>query len=140
MNEDNLEVRLDKWLHASRFYKTRTLATTMIEGGRVSYNGKRVKPSKLVEIGALITLFTGGEYKTVRVEALSNKRTCYSIAKNNYQETPESIELREQRAQERQIRRQSFTAPVSKPNKKDRRSLVKFKENYAEGWEDILVN
>lgn len=132
-DQASLEVRLDKWLHASRLYKTRTLATEMIEGGRVTYNGKRTKPSRLVEVGALITLHIGSEIKTIRVEALSNKRTCYSIAKNNYQETDESIMLRQQRAQERQLTRNAYLAPATKPNKKDRRKLVAFKSKRYQG-------
>lgn len=99
----------------------------MVEGGKVSYNGKRVKPSKLVEIGAEITLQQGNDKITVVVQELSNKRTAYKIAKNYYQETAESISQREHNAEMRKFEREGYTAPHTKPNKKDRRKLSQFK-------------
>ncbi|PPS58981.1 hypothetical protein CRX72_27070 [Pantoea sp. BRM17] len=68
------EKRLDKWLWAARFYKTRALAREMIEGGKVHYNGQRSKPSKLVESGAELTLRQGNDERTVIVNAISDQR------------------------------------------------------------------
>ncbi|RIY38573.1 RNA-binding S4 domain-containing protein [Psittacicella gerlachiana] len=129
--DTELSVRLDKWLHASRFYKTRSLATQMVEGGKVTYNGQRTKPSRTVEIGAQITLQKGNEKITVVVQELSNRRTAYKVAKNYYEETPESVALREQVAEQKRLEKMSYTASAHKPNKKDRRTLQKFKIDRA---------
>ncbi|STY59038.1 Heat shock protein 15 [Mannheimia haemolytica] len=72
--QNDAEVRLDKWLWAARFYKTRSIAKAMIEGGKVHYNGQRAKVSKAVEIGAIIKLRQGNEEKEVEVLALSDQR------------------------------------------------------------------
>lgn len=126
--DSELEVRLDKWLHSARFYKTRSLATQMVEGGKVTYNGQRVKPSRLVEVGAEISLVKlNNERMTVIVQELSNRRTQYSIAKNYYSETEASIAQREHEAQMRALDKRTLIAPATKPNKKDRRELLKFK-------------
>lgn len=128
VSSDELEVRLDKWLHSARFYKTRSLATQMVEGGKVFYNGQRVKPSRVVEIGAEITITKpNNERLSVIVQELSNRRTQYSVAKNYYAETDASIQARNQAAQQRELEKRSFVAPTHKPNKKDRRELMKFK-------------
>ena len=71
---ENNEVRLDKWLWAARFYKTRSIAKAMIEGGKVHYNGQRAKVSKNVEIGAMIKLRQGSDEKEIEVIALSDQR------------------------------------------------------------------
>lgn len=129
--EDKLEVRLDKWLHSARFYKTRSIATQMVDGGKVAYNGQRVKPSKLVELGAEITLQKGNEKITVTVQELSNRRTAYKVAQHYYAETAESIVKREQRAEQRRIEQLTYQAPSTKPNKKERRTLNRFKLDIA---------
>ncbi|RIY31559.1 heat-shock protein [Psittacicella hinzii] len=126
MTENELTVRLDKWLHAARFYKTRSLATQMVEGGKVTYNGQRAKPSRLVEVGAEITLQKGNEKITVVVQELSNRRTAYKVAKNYYEETEASVAAREQLAEQRRLEKMSYT-PSHRPNKKERRTLQKFK-------------
>ncbi len=69
-----VEVRLDKWLWAARFYKTRALAREMIEGGKVHYNGQRSKPSKIVELNATLTLRQGNDERTVIVKAITEQR------------------------------------------------------------------
>ena len=74
MNEKEKNVRLDKWLWAARFYKTRSIARTMIEGGKVDYNGVRAKPSHTVEIGAKIKLLQGNIRKEVKVLSISEDR------------------------------------------------------------------
>ncbi|HGF7235928.1 TPA: ribosome-associated heat shock protein Hsp15, partial [Vibrio cholerae] len=97
------EVRLDKWLWAARFYKTRSLARNMVEGGKVHYNGQRAKPSKSVEIGAQITLRQGHDEKTVIIEKISDQRRGAPEAQQLYRETSESITKRERNAMMRQL-------------------------------------
>lgn len=119
--------RLDKWLWAARFYKTRTLAREMVDGGKVHYNGQRTKPSKEVEIGAMIKLRQGNDEKEVQVLALSNQRKAAPLAQQFYQETEESIKKREQLAWARKANALSMPNPERRPNKKERRDLLKFK-------------
>lgn len=119
--------RLDKWLWAARFYKTRTLAREMVDGGKVHYNGQRTKPSKEVEIGAMIKLRQGNDEKEVQVLALSNQRKAAPLAQQLYQETEESIKRREQLAWARKANALSMPNPERRPNKKERRDLLKFK-------------
>ena len=119
--------RLDKWLWAARFYKTRTLAREMVDGGKVHYNGQRTKPSKEVEIGAMIKLRQGNDEKEVQVLALSNQRKAAPLAQQLYQETEESIKKREQLAWARKANALSMPNPERRPKKKERRDLLKFK-------------
>lgn len=122
--EDDL-IRLDKWLWAARFYKTRTIAKEMIDGGKVHYNGQRTKPNKTVEVGARIKLRQGNEEKEVNVTALSTQRRGAVEAQLLYAETAESVAKREQFALARKMN--MMPHPDHKPNKKERRDLLKFK-------------
>ena len=88
---ENNEVRLDKWLWAARFYKTRSIAKAMIEGGKVHYNGQRAKVSKTVEVGAMIKLRQGNDEKEIEVIALSDQRRGAPEAQLLYQETALSV-------------------------------------------------
>lgn len=123
------EVRLDKWLWAARFYKTRSIAKAMIEGGKVHYNGQRAKVSKAVEIGATIKLRQGNEEKEVEVLALSDQRRGAPEAQLLYQETEKSVKQREAIAFACKANALSMPHPDRRPNKKERRELVKFKEH-----------
>lgn len=129
-DEEKVEtgLRLDKWLWAARFYKTRSIAKAMIEGGKVHYNGQRAKTSKTVEIGATIKLRQGNEEKEVLVIALSDQRRGAPEAQQLYQETEKSIKTREALAFARKANALSMPHPDRRPNKKERRDLVKFKE------------
>ncbi|MFT4289783.1 ribosome-associated heat shock protein Hsp15, partial [Enterobacter sp.] len=91
-------VRLDKWLWAARFYKTRALAREMIDGGKVHYNGQRGKPSKLVELNATLTLRQGNDERTVVITAIGDQRRPATEAQEMYAETAASIEKREKTA------------------------------------------
>lgn len=122
-----LDIRIDKWLWAARFYKTRALARQMVEGGKVHYNHQRTKPSKTVEVGAIIELVQGVDKKTVRVIALSPHRGKATDAQQLYEETTESIEKREKMTQARKLNALSMPHPERRPNKKERRDLLKFK-------------
>ena len=121
------QIRLDKWLWAARFYKTRSLAREMIDGGKVHYNGQCSKPSKIVEIGAMLKLRQGNDEKEVQILALSDKRGNATQAQSLYQETEVSIEKRQQTALARQANALSMPNPERRPNKKERRDLIKFK-------------
>lgn len=120
-------IRLDKWLWGCRFYKTRSLAKDMIEGGKVHYNGQRCKPSKHVELGATIKLAQGTDEKTVIVCGLTEKRLAAPLAQQLYQETPDSIELRAKRAELRKTNSLFAPHPDTKPDKKERRQLLLLK-------------
>ena len=120
-------VRLDKWLWAARFYKTRTIAKTMIEGGKIHYNGQRAKVSKIVELGALIKLRQGNEEKEVEVLALSDQRRGAPDAQLLYRETETSLKKREEIAWARKNNALSMPHPNRHPNKQERRNLLKFK-------------
>ncbi|CCG88882.1 ribosome-associated heat shock protein Hsp15 [Erwinia piriflorinigrans] len=122
-------VRLDKWLWAARFYKTRAAARQMIEGGKVHYNGQRSKPSKLVEVDARLTLRQGNDERTVVVAAISDKRGSAPEAQLLYSETAESIEKREKVALARKMNALSMPHPDRRPDKKERRDLMKFKHS-----------
>lgn len=121
-------VRLDKWLWAARFYKTRSLARAMIDGGKVHYNGQRTKPSKLVEVGARIRLRQGHDEKDVVVLELSGTRGKAETAQSLYQETSQSQAKREQNAEARKFNSQFAPSPERKPDKKERRTLLKIKQ------------
>ncbi|MCX8739992.1 ribosome-associated heat shock protein Hsp15 [Gilliamella sp. B2824] len=120
-------VRLDKWLWAARFYKTRSLAREMVEGGKVHYNGQRTKPSKIIEVGAILTLRQGSDQKTIQVLAITEQRRSATEAQLLYQETQESITKRETIAQARKLKALTMPHPDRKPDKKERRNLIKFK-------------
>ncbi len=132
MNANNQKsVRLDKWLWAARFYKTRTLARNHIEGGKVHYNGARCKVSKLVEIGALLTLRTGHDLREIKVLALSDQRRGAPEAALLYEETRASIERRGRAAAERKALRADWS-PGDRPNKKQRRQIHQFQRTQEE--------
>ncbi|WP_151993671.1 ribosome-associated heat shock protein Hsp15 [Buttiauxella massiliensis] len=128
MKEKSSEgVRLDKWLWAARFYKTRAIAREMVEGGKVHYNGQRSKPSKLVELNAMLTLRQGNDEKTVKVLALTEQRRPATDASQLYEETAESITKREKVALARKMNALTMPHPDRRPDKKERRDLMKFK-------------
>ena len=128
MKEKTAEgVRLDKWLWAARFYKTRALAREMIEGGKVHYNGQRAKPSKIIELNAVLVLRQGNDERTVVVKAITDQRRPAAEAVQLYEETAESIEKREKLALASKLNALSLPHPDRRPGKKERRDLMKFK-------------
>ncbi len=126
MSSENNSVRLDKWLWAARFYKTRSIARNMVDGGKVHYNGQRSKPSKIVELGAVIALRQGNEEKTVVIERISDQRRGAPEAQTLYRETSESIAKREDNALKRKLHAHN-PSPERRPDKKQRRDIIKFK-------------
>ncbi|MCF6807801.1 ribosome-associated heat shock protein Hsp15 [Thiotrichales bacterium 19S9-12] len=121
-----MAIRLDKWLWAARFFKTRSIARAAIEGGKVHYNNQRSKPSKVVAINDTLTIRQGTVEKTIIIKDLSDKRGPFSIASKLYEETEESIKKRESIAQMNKAQKLSH-APETKPNKKQRRALLDLK-------------
>jgi ribosome-associated heat shock protein Hsp15 len=126
---------MDRWLWAARFFKTRSLAKTAVEGGKVHVDGQRAKPAKELRLGQTLTIRKGLQEQTVVVEALSEQRGSATIAQTLYKETPESIELREISVSRRRMERAGLTVPSGRPNKKDRRALSQLK-SLDEGWDN----
>lgn len=122
-------VRLDKWLWAARIYKTRALAREMIEGGKVHYNGQHTKPGKLAEQQAVLTLRQGNDERTLIIRAVTDRRGPASEAVGLYEETPESIVKREKVALARKMNALTMPHPDRRPDKKERRDLMKFKHS-----------
>ena len=127
IEEEKEAVRLDKWLWAARFYKTRTLAKEMIDGGKVHYNGQRSKPKKIVEVGATLKVRQGSDEKEIVVLALSTQRRGAPEAQLLYRETEQSLVNREKLAMARKMNALSMPHPDRRPDKKERRDLLKFK-------------
>lgn len=124
-------VRLDKWLWAARFFRTRSLAKQAIEGGKVQYNGARCKVSKDVEIGALLKIRSGWDDKIVEVLALSDQRRGAPEAALLYRETDASVAAREKAAADRKaLGPASSLLGRERPNKKQRRQIHRFKNQF----------
>ena len=130
MNERDAaaRMRLDKWLWAARFYKTRGLATEAVDGGRVRLNGERVKPAKPVQVGDRLEIRLGPYQHGVEVRALAERRGPAAQAARLFQETPESAAERERVALQLKAAHALF-APGNntRPSKRDRRRLERFR-------------
>jgi len=126
-------VRVDRWLWAARFFKTRSLAKTAVEGGKVHLDDQRTKPAKELRIGQVLTIRKGIQLQTVVVDAVSEHRGSATMAQTLYTETPESVELREISVSRRRMERAGLTIPTGRPNKKDRRALTQLK-SLAQDW------
>ncbi|MFT7470215.1 MAG: ribosome-associated heat shock protein Hsp15 [Kiritimatiellia bacterium] len=125
-NSDLRRLRLDKWLWAARFYKTRSVAKQAIDNGKVYCEGSRCKPGKEVEIGMEVRLRQGFDEKTVIIKALSEQRRGAPEAQLLYEETEESAKTRLEQAAQRKAQ-PSLGPSAGKPNKKDRRLIHRFK-------------
>ena len=119
-------VRIDKWLWAARFFKTRSLASQAVSGGHVELNGQRVKPARTVQVGdGLVIRCEQGEF-TVQVLTLSERRGAATIARTLYAETEESMAKRAQQEEERRLQRLQGTPPERRPEKHQRRKIRQF--------------
>ncbi|MGV3592340.1 MAG: RNA-binding S4 domain-containing protein [Gammaproteobacteria bacterium] len=125
-------MRIDKWLWAARFFKTRSLAKQAIDGGKVHCNGEHCKSSREVEVGSTLQIRQGWDERTVIVKALSEKRGGAPQAALLYDETPESRARREQLAAERRAQNAGFEASAGRPTKQDRRRISRFKRDALE--------
>lgn len=123
-----LKVRIDKWLWAARFFKTRALSKAAIESGKVHLGSQKCKPSRIIEVGEILRVRQGDDEKTVLVVGVSEHRRGAAEAQQLYQETPDSIFQREKKASERKAFHGSMPASV-RPNKKQRRQIHRFLEN-----------
>lgn len=118
-------VRLDKWLWAARFFKTRSLATDEIDKGRVQVNDQPAKPSREVRPGDRLSIRQGGVTREVVVKALSDVRGPAPVAQALYEETPESVQAREEFARNRRFAADpSVAIEHGRPTKRDRRQLA----------------
>lgn len=120
-------VRLDKWLWAARFYKTRSLAREKVQAGKVQVDGQRAKPAKTITVGQLIKLAKGSDIVEVEVLELSDQRRGAPEAQKLYAETSDSVERREKEAELRKMNALYNPHPDHKPDKKERRELMKMK-------------
>jgi ribosome-associated heat shock protein Hsp15 len=116
-------VRIDKWLWAARFFKTRSAATEAVLGGRVHVNGARVKPSRELQVADTVDVTVGAIKRTVKVTGIADRRGPASAAVTLYTETPESTAAREQHALERRLARPLGADLGARPTKLDRRRL-----------------
>ncbi|WP_018013440.1 RNA-binding S4 domain-containing protein [Teredinibacter turnerae] len=121
------KVRIDKWLWAARFFKTRSLAKQAIDGGKVHVQGHRVKPSKDLELGMTLSIRQGWDEKVVEVSALSDQRRGAPEAAQLYRETEASIAARELKAAQRKAMGSADLRTASKPTTKQRRQIHRFK-------------
>ena len=119
-----INIRLDKWLWACRFYKTRAIAKAAIDGGKIQYEGNKTKPGRTVQLGDTVKLRQGFDEKLVTVIGLSDRRQSATIAQTLYQETAESILKRQEIAN---LRKLAAPATQGKPDKKQRRQIHRFK-------------
>jgi ribosome-associated heat shock protein Hsp15 len=118
-------VRIDKWLWAARFFKTRTMATDAVDGGKVRLNGERVKPARSVKPGDRLDIDNGASEWEVIVKDVAEKRGSATIAQTLYDETEESIAKREKNAELRKYFREPGEMLKGRPTKRDRRLIDK---------------
>jgi ribosome-associated heat shock protein Hsp15 len=121
------ELRLDKWLWASRFFKTRAMAVEAISGGKVHLNGVRVKPARVVRCDDELNITRGVERFHVFVRGLNDKRRPAKEAVLLYEETEDSIKTREDAKELNRLQSANIKFPTQKPNKRDRRLMDRFK-------------
>ena len=127
MHDDSDRVRLDKWLWAARFFKTRSLATEAVSGGKVEVNGERAKPAKAIKPGDEIRLRLGPYEHILIVRGLAERRGPAAVAQALYQETDASRQARERLAEQLRLAPGGFVyEEKGRPTKKDRRELTRF--------------
>jgi ribosome-associated heat shock protein Hsp15 len=120
-------VRMDKWLWAARFFKTRSLAAKACDLGRIQSNGQPAKPARDVRVGDMLRVTNGGGDFQVEVLLLGEVRGPASVAQTLYRETEESKELRLKVAAERRAMKQFEQLPAGRPSKRDRRRIIQFR-------------
>ncbi|MDE2195792.1 MAG: RNA-binding protein [Gammaproteobacteria bacterium] len=126
--EQTARVRLDKWLWAARFFKTRTLAAAAVAGGKVHVNGRRAKPSHELRVGDRLEITRGAERYQIVVRALAAKRGSASAARQLYEETAASRDTRARHGALRKLAALVSPAPSKRPDKKSRRLIHRFKQ------------
>lgn len=121
-------MRLDKWLWAARFYKTRSLASEAVTGGRVKANGAAAKPAREVKPGDRLQIHAGDQHWEIIVKGLNEQRRPAAEAQLLYEETPDSVQRRARAAELRQLSPQPVPEQKGRPSKRDRRQLTRFRE------------
>lgn len=116
-------VRIDKWLWAARFFKTRSLATEAVDTGRVKLDGERIKPARAVKLGDKFSVDNGAETWEVEVLGISDVRGAAPVARLLYQETAQSVARREHEHEARKLYREPGSTIKGRPTKRDRRQL-----------------
>lgn len=135
------KLRIDKWLWAARFYKTRTLATEEIGKGRVEVNGQEVKPAREVKVGDTVSLRQGPVTRSVVVKGLSGMRGPAPVAQQLYEETAESLKAREQAAEQRRLAPEpAHSIEQGRPTKRGRRELDDAQRGWGDRWSASVDN
>jgi ribosome-associated heat shock protein Hsp15 len=133
------KLRIDKWLWAARFYKTRTLATEEIARGRIEVNGQEVKPAREVKVGDAVSLRQGPISRTVIVKGLSGSRGPAPVAQQLYEETSDSVKARETAAEQRRLAPEPAHAiEQGRPTKRGRRELDEAQRGWGDRWSASL--
>ena len=126
MEENNESIRIDKWLWAARFFKTRSLAADAVTGGKIDVNGARAKPSRIMRFGDKLNIRRGPYESTIVVKGLAKLRGPASEAQLLYEETEESIRRRELTSAQLKLERPPEFHSPGRPSKKDRRAVLRF--------------
>ena len=123
-------VRLDKWLWAARFFKTRSIAREAVSGGKVHLNGNRAKPGRTLNTGDELRIQRGEDEYIITIIELTVRRGPAVIARTLYEESEENRTRREQLAEKRKLEHQKSASRVRRPDKRERRKIVRFKNKY----------
>ncbi len=123
-------VRIDKWLWAARFFKTRPLASEAVSGGKVHLNDQRVKPGRQIEQGDCLSIQRGVEHFDIKVLGLNDKRRPAKEATLLYQETDASKARRQEMEENRRLAAAAQPTPTRRPNKHERKHIIRFKQKY----------
>jgi ribosome-associated heat shock protein Hsp15 len=126
MADTDSRIRIDKWLWAARFYKTRALSAEAVEGGKVQVNGERVKPAKALKPGDVLVIRNGPYRWEITVRELTDRRGSATVAAKLYEETAESRREREDTAARLKAEHQSNPFPKGRPTKRQRRQIIRF--------------
>ncbi|HKP16116.1 MAG TPA: S4 domain-containing protein [Gemmatimonadaceae bacterium] len=125
-------VRIDKWLWAARFFKTRSLAAEAVAAGKVEVNEERTKPAKLIQLGDTVSVRLGPYLHVVHVRGISERRGPASVAATLYEETPESLTARAKLAEQHRMAPAAFVyEEKGRPTKRDRREIDRFRDEHG---------
>jgi ribosome-associated heat shock protein Hsp15 len=131
-NNPQGRVRIDKWLWAARFFKTRSLAADAISAGKIEVNGERVKPAKMLQAGDEVNVRLGPYLHVVKVRALSERRGPASVAATLYEETADSLAARAKLAEQLRMAPAAFIyEEKGRPTKRDRREIDRFRDEHG---------
>jgi len=129
MSKELERVRLDRWLWAARFFKSRAMAKAAIEGGKVEIDNQRAKPAKEIGVGQKLNIRRGDEVFDVEVIALADKRGSAAIAATLYTETEASLQRRAEEVARRKMERAGLRVPEKRPERRARRALAALKKS-----------